>query len=802
MADIQQQILDELKTLNGNRQRRDTIGASPPGQPGLGGFDMTGALSLLKGGITGLKDAAVESLDVWRASSNIGIGFNNDAIGLRTSIASTRLGVDEWGQVIDRGKIGFTSLAGSMGESAKAFNRLSSEFSREEFGESLNKMGYSTKEFNEVLMLSVLNKRLDTRMDSESNIQAREAAYNLATEMDKVAQLTGVSRRAQMDALQEQQRDARLQATFAIQMAQGGKNLADDYKVASSKLQGLGLEQVGKELFVGQQLTEKTIAIIATLGPAGTELRSAMTDLKRARSDTEREAAQLRVDAATAAVATVQSQKSYQTLVAVGEGRAAEGARESYISGMNFRKALESVRQDMLDKNIVMTNEEALAEARRRADLAQKGKDEEGKPVPGAKTTELAIQATNRLKDAFASAATIVEAFNNRIGTESITKQLLDQTRNVKVDESGKATSFQGRLEGEWMPKLIESINRGEAMKELPTVIAQASKQLAEATLDVGTSIGKSIVDTMGPMLTELFTSLKSKFLDMAEPRDLGTVGMTGKLWEDPGLKMVGSGVKETTVTEDQLKNLIAGTANLTPPSIPSEVSSLLNSMQIELSNPKKQGFDNSGINLLADTFRNIQTSISAANAPSKSPDDNLGIIIAEQQRQQAELIAKTSNIAANMQPPQVEVTPIPGMETTFSTFFRDFSNEIPQIGQAIKESFASLASIAPATNNQQQAKDLARTIPNEIKQARAEEQRQEQNRKQDTAQLNASSDRITEPNTTFNTGTATLDDLKELLIQLNSTMGSTVGELSNLVNSSEKQVRATKRMDPNVATR
>jgi peptidoglycan hydrolase-like protein with peptidoglycan-binding domain len=91
---------------------------------------------------------------------------------------------------------------------------------------------------------------------------------------------------------------------------------------------------------------------------------------------------------------------------------------------------------------------------------------------------------------------------------------------------------------------------------------------------------------------------------------------------------------------------------------------------------------------------------------------------------------------------------------------------------------------------------NLSKTIPSEVAQAKAEEEK----RKAAAATVVTA-----KPQVETATGPAiktTQDDLYEQLIQLNTKMQELVSHSSDMATTAEKQVRATKRLDPNVALR
>ena len=783
---------DQLKKLlNSNRQTNN------PTAPGRG-FSMERALELAGNGIDGMKDLINETADVWRESSNIGIGFNNDAVGLRTSIAKTRLSTDEYSEVIVRAKLGLTSLGGSMTEGAKAFNRLSDDFSRSEAADRLTKLGYSTKEFNEVLALSVTGKRFDAATDKEASKKARDSAEELAVEMDKVAQLTGVTRREQTEALQAQQRDARLQAAFELEIRKGGTQVADDYRKASMNLKGLGLENLGKELFTGQALSDKAIATMNALGPAGTQLREAMNAVKNARTDEQRQAAGILLQNAQAAVAARMQQDSYLQLVVRGQGVVADAAGETYISSKNYAEALKAVQEDAKKSGKALTDEQAAEAARQRVANAQAGKDKDGVAIAGAKTTELFVQAQNRIKDAYVVSAQIIESINNRLGGSKMTAELIEKSRNVKVDENGVKSSFVDRFGEQSLQKLVTAIEKGTVGADLPKLLKEGFKEMTGATLDVGKIIGTGILDTTVPGLKDVFEHIKEMFPNLSTlQRDTGTLGKTGQLTEPESIiTSVEKG--ETVFTPKQLDDFARNVADSAKTQMPPEFTSVLRNMQLN----QTPSTSNGGIDLFADIFKNIQTSISPANAPSKNPADQSTAMFNEQSKEQTARIAEAiSKLSAPDTTDKGTATKV-DFTSVFDGLFKGLQTEIPKFGETIKTSFGNLASVIPSAQ-QNRTTEMSRTIPAEISQARLEAQRQEENRKREAAQQTATNDNDNQKSKELLfAGTATLDDLKDLLEQLNSTMGINTSHLSELINTTDKQVRATKRLDPNVTRR
>jgi hypothetical protein len=338
------------------------------------------------------------------------------------------------------------------------------------------------------------------------------------------------------------------------------------------------------------------------------------------------------------------------------------------------------------------------------------------------------------------------------------------------------------------------SIEAGTLTKDLPNIIATATKEVKTILTTSGLEFGTIIGNSAKTFAENLWDGVKEWWNKPPEGRATGTLGMTGSLFEPSDFfGKVHKG--ETVFTPQQLEAFAKNVASASAPAIPAEFTSMIRNMQTDMSKPK----EDNNIDLFANVFKDIQTTLSPANAPSKNPADNTEMIIAAQQMQSA--VMKFTDITSLQAttPKDSEKSEI-DFDKMFTGFFRSFQDQTGNIGNAIKSSFENLATVIPQANTQLQASDLSRTIPNEVKQAKVEAERQAEDRKKSTSVVTESES--SKPIEVKFDSTATLDDLKDLLEQLNSTMGINTSHLSELINSTDKQVRATKRLDPNVTMR
>lgn len=786
MAKTVEELLQENNDLLREQQRNRTSSKMQMSSGGASaaGDDLKAFAGKLATGGTTIAGAVNEQVNIWRSATDQGIGFNSDVIGLRTSIGTTRLGVEEWSEVIARGKQGLTSFGGSMGESAKAFNRLSYDFANTDAVDRLSQMGYNLKESNEILALSTAGKRIDVINDKEASKQARDSAEALAGEMDKVAQLTGVSRKAQMDQLQEQQRDARLQATLELELRRGGTEVADMYKKSSVQLQGMGLEKLGKELFTGQALSEKAIAQLNALGPAGTQLRNAMNAVRTARDPLARQQAEEMMKDAQAAVARRQNEDSYLELVRRGQGAVAEAGGEMYISAKNSREGIMAMQRE-LGKGA--TEEQARAELERRAILAREGKDKEGNAVAGAATTELALKAQNRLKDATVIFAQSIEAINTRLGQSSAVASANEMLRNVKRDEkTGKVTASSERIGGAAIQSIPSLIEAGNFAKAFPILVKEATKELVAEGLEFGKAAAKTIIENgvaIGKAMADGFKeALKGTTLKDILPtaptqtRDTGTLGMTGQLFEPKDfMGKVQKG--ETVLTPQQLENLVKGVSDSTGIQFPPEFKTMFETMQTNIKTVPAPANMQGQADLMNALLTNVNDVLQGVKKEGDKPLDVSTVM----DKVQKEMSSASSQLKAQMS------------STNPEALFASAAKA--------QKMFGNLDAVIP-NNPITKTGEAVKSIPDSTKKAKeADEAKKEEATNKATA-ATASKTTATPSPAPALVGKSTLDDLNAQLIQLNKTMGELVSYTAEVASTAEKQVRATKRMDPNVALR
>ena len=415
-----------------------------------GKFGVLGsAVSLAGTGISNFTTYTGDSVKALQDLSKAGLSFNNNAIGMRDSIGQTRLSLDEYKSVMEKLSPSIAGLGGTVDQGAKNFNKFSGEFMNTDFAEQLTKMGYTTKDLNDVMAANMANRRFTDLSDDMQRKKAIEATANLAREMDETAKLTGITRQEQMADLKQRTENGKVQAAIQLEMIRGGKDVEQNYADMTKRLDGLGkgVKDLADEMFTGGVRTEEGAAKMAALGPAGLELQKAVDASKRAKTDEEKEAARIQMERAKAAVNERMKSEEFLQAVMVAGGKVGPAMQKMYEE--NKLRAGTTATENKTGQ----TTAQAMSTNQGAAVNQQQGRNEKGEADEGAKTTELYIQLMNRRRDIDSMVAKGANMVNDALVKIPATANMIDRalgaTRSNIPNAKGENVQFtQGGIPG------------------------------------------------------------------------------------------------------------------------------------------------------------------------------------------------------------------------------------------------------------------------------------------------------------------------------------------------------------------
>lgn len=517
-----------------------------------------------------LTGAMGDSVGQFQKLSDVGQSFNNNAIGMRDSIAGTRLSMDEYNSVMQKLNPSIAGLGGTVDQGAKNFNKFSNEFIKTDAAERLTKLGYTTKDLNDVMAANMANRRFTDLSDDAARKKAIEATAQLAVEMDATAKLTGISRQEQMADMKARSENGKVQAAIQLEVMRGGKDVEQQYNNMQQSLNGLGkgVKDLADEMFTGGVRTEEGAAKMAALGPAGVELQKAVEASKTAKTQEEKDAAARQLERAKMAVNERMKSEEFLQAVMVAGGRVGPAMQKMYEE--NRLKAGQTFAEQKGGKGTAETQ----VDLRKDVAKQQAGVDlETGKKDEGAKTTELYIQGINRVKDVSAGATTAVNAFNNELAKTKLVAEGLQLTKartevtNPKTGEKEYRHIADAGVEG--LMERLKNAGGGTTAKAPAPTSAKTGAELTGSSVykreaNPVAKAGEMGLKALGAALTSAdpgfvnILNMKDFSVPKPESRDGGTMGMTGSLLEPKDI-FANIHKGEMVLTPEQQKNFLSG---------------------------------------------------------------------------------------------------------------------------------------------------------------------------------------------------------------------------------------------------
>ncbi len=512
------------------------------------------ALEKFKNPVEALKKEVNDSINTFNKMSSTGNSFSNDIIGMKVAAANTRMTLDELGAVVTKSGKDFSGLGGSVAKGSQVFTDFSKTFFDSGLTENLRQMGYSSKDLNEVLALQIGFQKSSTDTSVEGQLKTAKAAADLASEMDMVAKLTGVSRKDQEAALEKSKVDGQIEAKMRLigitQGAEAEKAARDNFAKQLTSAQAMGTDQVFKEMFATGTVRSREASIqMGILGEAARETANSAKALSKgnvAASETAMRQAE---------IGNMNNQKNaaFLQVAAAGVGDVGKAAIKSvevndtqYQGLVKTTKALEAMGKGVVDTAEAM---KAQREAIRDEQKARAG------------ITSVIIAANARAEDASAAIVNkVIKPLNEGELAKQAAKGAAQISQGVRADSTSTETASQ-----------YAQALRNQARAGGPNVAPAGARQTIEAGLEkAGVPKLVSGIDKVAggtaSALGEGFVKVKDfvadvinvkKFNDMST-RDAGTLGKTGQPFE-PNDIIAKIHKGEMVLTPEQARNLVTG---------------------------------------------------------------------------------------------------------------------------------------------------------------------------------------------------------------------------------------------------
>jgi hypothetical protein len=217
-----------------------------------------GPIGIVVGGMTILGSMAVDaanelgkvadaSFDAYKSLSEVGVAASDGITGLTgafVQMGAATKNFDKAAQLLAENNKELALFGGTVFQGRKRFADLSAEFS--DFREPMLRLGYEVEGANRALMSYVIQQNRYGFLTGQSTKEMAGAAKAYIMEQEALTKLTGLSRREQERALEQQMGRERFAGEMLALQQSGQKDLADTYKSIFLTLEGMNAPELAK----------------------------------------------------------------------------------------------------------------------------------------------------------------------------------------------------------------------------------------------------------------------------------------------------------------------------------------------------------------------------------------------------------------------------------------------------------------------------------------------------------------------------------------------------------------------------
>ena len=234
--------------------------------------DLASAIPLVGGPLGSLVGLAEGLVDNFRNLSESGAGFGNNIFNIARAAAKAEMPLGMFADMVASNSNELSRLGGSVTEGAKRFGRISKNLRTSE--QDFLGMGYTMEGVNEGLIAYTEEMARSGRLRGMSDAQLTQGAGVYLTELDKLAKVTGMTRKEAEAARVQQQGDARMRNMINKLEGKARENLTNSLAFLDNKVPGLS--DAFKDLADGAAQTEEGMMLMAMGGDEFVKLAQEM----------------------------------------------------------------------------------------------------------------------------------------------------------------------------------------------------------------------------------------------------------------------------------------------------------------------------------------------------------------------------------------------------------------------------------------------------------------------------------------------------------------------------------------------
>lgn len=434
-----------------------------------------------------------DSLNTFRQLSQTGAGFGNDMLAMRNAAAESGLSMQQFAEVVGNNSQQMGLLGGTTSEGAARFGRLTRALRQQEAG--LMRLGFTQEEVNEGFADYIEMMAASGQLRGRSDRELTAGAQSYLTEIDKLARVTGRSRKEMQEEMNQRMAAANYNVLAARLSGDALLNFQNNTQFTSDMM-GQGFADVMTDLGDGVAQSGFAQRLQAAV-PGLADLAEA-----NARGEISQEEYQRRM-----AELAPQITSFADNLGAAGTSALMQ--EEGFAEFMESVSNARTLTQRMADAN------EAAAAQARRAPLTETF-GQFGQTIQDIRSN---------IEDALLDSG-VLDTLGTMIGgvsstltdvISSITTEVVDYLKSDEFKSS--VETFRGYMTdaGEKIKEFIASVKSGAIREKIDNFVAAIQRgwnSISNFVSDVSEKgLFQTIQDNFGPQIESMVDSLKNALI-------------------------------------------------------------------------------------------------------------------------------------------------------------------------------------------------------------------------------------------------------------------------------------------------
>lgn len=225
--------------------------------------------------VNGLVQFAEGALSEYQTLTGIGATFGKEMTQIKIAAAELGLSVEDMTKLFQNNASSLRAFGGTTDMAIQKFRQFSSGVLDSQLGTNLRRLGYTAAEINDTLITYQEIAEQDGNASRRTEAQRAQSAANFATELDRMAKLTGKQRQQLADEMKETRRRGDIQAYLMDKDAEAQAAFTAKYTEIANTMGKDAADAFADLAIRGAPTTEATRNAIVAMGPAADQFARA-----------------------------------------------------------------------------------------------------------------------------------------------------------------------------------------------------------------------------------------------------------------------------------------------------------------------------------------------------------------------------------------------------------------------------------------------------------------------------------------------------------------------------------------------